>query len=125
VCLHDAEPRVAALAEWFFTELSKRGNQVFNLLPDMLSHMSKIAADNALPSLLHRVDAGPPPPVFGQAAFRSATKFLLSLLDKDKHLDGLAEKLLQRLSGGAAGSTHNAASADTERALWRDVAYCL
>jgi condensin complex subunit 1 len=124
VCLHDPEPRVAALAEWFFLELSKRGNTVFNLLPDMLSHLSMIS------SKVH--EGGSPLALFGQSAFRGAMKFLLGLLDKDKHTDSLAEKFIQRLhsSGGASVGLESETSSSTGgvdygRALWRDVAYCL
>ena len=133
--------RPAAAASQFFTELSKRGgNPIYNLLPDALSCLSRIAAESAAAAAAAARVAAPastvaPPPAlaFDQAAFRSVVKFLLSFINKDKHADALAEKLLHRLAGGSAGGAGDAASAEPhgsvaaseERALWRDVAFCL
>ena len=40
LCLEDPDPRVAALARLFFAELAKKGNAVYNTLPDVISALS-------------------------------------------------------------------------------------
>ena len=109
-------------ASQFFTELSKRGgNPIYNLLPDTLSCLSRIVAEGR-----EAAASSPPGAVFDQAAFRTVVKYLLGFINKDKHADALAEKLLHRLagSGGTKESSESLGTGD-ESALWRDVAFCL
>ncbi|KAL4827281.1 hypothetical protein H8958_020190 [Nasalis larvatus] len=40
VLLIDPEPQIAALAKTFFNKLSHEGNRIYNLLPDIISHLS-------------------------------------------------------------------------------------
>jgi hypothetical protein len=57
VCLRDEDPSIVDLAKTFFFELSKRGdNQIYNILPDTLSHLSRLAHDGSDGS-----EEGPPP----------------------------------------------------------------
>ncbi|VDK60758.1 unnamed protein product [Anisakis simplex] len=77
-CMLDSNAHVANLAKFFFAELSKKGNMIYNLMPDMISRLSsnqEVSVDD-----------------FGQIM-----KLLLSFIKKDKQADSLLEKLCQRM----------------------------
>uniref|UniRef100_F1KR65 Condensin complex subunit 1 n=1 Tax=Ascaris suum TaxID=6253 RepID=F1KR65_ASCSU len=77
-CTIDANPSIANLAKYFFVELSKKGNVIYNLMPDMISRLSsneEVTTED-----------------FGQIM-----KLLLSFIKKDKQADSLLEKLCQRM----------------------------
>uniref|UniRef100_A0A2K6V8B9 Condensin complex subunit 1 n=1 Tax=Saimiri boliviensis boliviensis TaxID=39432 RepID=A0A2K6V8B9_SAIBB len=75
VLLIDPGPQIAALAKNFFNELSHKGNTIYNLLPDIISHLSD-------PEL--GVEEEP---------FHTIMKQLLSYINKDKQTGSLVEKL--------------------------------
>uniref|UniRef100_A0A183UQP2 Cnd1 domain-containing protein n=1 Tax=Toxocara canis TaxID=6265 RepID=A0A183UQP2_TOXCA len=77
-CIVDANVNIANLAKFFFAELSKKGNIIYNLMPDVVSRLSsnqEVAIDD----------------------FREIMKLLLSFIKKDKQADSLLEKLCQRM----------------------------
>ena len=43
LCIVDDEPRIAGLAKLFFNELAQKGNALYNVLPDIISHLSDAA----------------------------------------------------------------------------------
>ena len=94
----DPDPRTAALAALFFHELAARAHKgahpVYNLVPDVLS---SLAADASI----------------SQPNFQTIMRSLLAHVGKEKHGDGLVDKLLPRLSRGAP------------RAAARGAAFCL
>ncbi|KAL4434047.1 hypothetical protein ABPG75_000488 [Micractinium tetrahymenae] len=81
--LEDEDSRIAALAQLFFHELAKKEykgtSPVYNLLPDILSNLSK--------------ERG-----LGKAQFQSIMQHLLGYIKKDKQGDSLIEKLCQRFA---------------------------
>jgi condensin complex subunit 1 len=83
VCLEDSDERVAALASLFFHELAKKEykgtSPIYNLLPDMLSMLSKDSTLN-------------------RSQFQSVMQQLLAHIKKDKQGDALVEKLCQRFA---------------------------
>jgi hypothetical protein len=114
VCLNDADASIADISRMFFAELAKRpNNPVYNIFPDTLSCLSRLASA--------------PPPVgdahvspLSRATLRDILRFLLSFVTKAAQTEALAERLLARLDLAAA----QVDSAE-ERALAADIAFCL
>jgi condensin complex subunit 1 len=95
LCLEDSESRIADLAKLFFHELAKKGNVLYNILPDIISRLSD-------PSMS-----------VSEERFNDILKYLLSFIQKEKQSDMLVEKLCHRFR-----TTRN------ER-QWREIAHCL
>jgi len=77
LCLEDDEVRIRDMARLLFTELSKRSNNpVYNLLPDIISRMSKMNAPKKV--------------------FRGIVSFLLKFIQKEHQNATLADKLCHR-----------------------------
>ncbi|XP_062489144.1 condensin complex subunit 1 isoform X2 [Pezoporus occidentalis] len=93
--LIDPEEAIMEVAQNFFTELSKKGNAIYNLLPDIISHLSD------------------PNCSIEEESFRTIMRHLLSYITKDKQTESLVEKLCQRFR-----------IARTER-QYRDLSCCL
>ncbi|XP_065532365.1 condensin complex subunit 1 isoform X2 [Lathamus discolor] len=93
--LIDPEEAIVGVAQNFFTELSNKGNAIYNLLPDIISHLSD------------------PNCSIEEESFRTIMRHLLSYITKDKQTESLVEKLCQRFR-----------TARTER-QYRDLSYCL
>lgn len=125
VCLEDPDPGVACMAARFFAELTKRGvkgaNPVYTHLPDVLSNLCG--------------DAG-----LEDAAFRRIMQRLLQHVSKERHVDGLVEKLCLRFQGsvnapgckrsesveqGKEDSPEQSNGSDPTMRLWRRLAFCL
>lgn len=95
ICIVDHDERIASLAKLFFNELAKKGNAVYNIMPDMISRLSD-------------PDIG-----IDEDHFRTIMKYLFSFIQKDKHCESLVEKLCHR---------YRATRVDRQ---WRDLSYCL
>ncbi|KAM4684127.1 condensin complex subunit 1 isoform 2-T2 [Amazona ochrocephala] len=93
--LIDPEEAIVGVAQNFFTELSNKGNAIYNLLPDIISHLSD------------------PNCSIEEESFHTIMRHLLSYITKDKQTESLVEKLCQRFR-----------TARTER-QYRDLSYCL
>jgi hypothetical protein len=125
VCLSDPEQRISDLTRVFFTELSKRSsNPIYNILPDTLSCLSRLASGEAqnqefataIVADAAGVTSGPSPVALRQLdreTFRDIVRFLLSFIGKDKQSDSLAEKLLHRFESTSAGGGEGSTSAET------------
>merc|ERR1711997_1137564 len=91
----DDVEKISNMAKLFFTELARKGNALYNVMPDIISGLSNpeagIEEDN----------------------FREVMKYIIALIEKDKHLESLVEKLCLRFR-----------VTKTER-QWRDLAFCL
>lgn len=94
-CLEDKDGRISDLAKLFFLELSKKGNAIYNILPDVISRLSD-------------PDCG-----IEEEPFRNILRYLLSFIQKDRQSESLVEKLCHRFR-----------ATKTER-QWRDLAFCL
>jgi len=126
-CLHDSEPRIVDLAR--LVRATCQNRRVFSVhslpppspctSPRSFSPNSRSAAETpfttsfrTLSCLSHccgKLASAPHQHAdgisqFDQAAFRKVVKYLLSFVNKDKHADALAEKLLHRLAGSASSS---------------------
>ncbi|EDQ87343.1 uncharacterized protein MONBRDRAFT_33420 [Monosiga brevicollis MX1] len=95
LCLCDPIERIGSLTRLFFTELANKGNAIYNILPDVISHISSPDAS---------VDA---------AAFETIASFLFQFIKKDKQAESLVEKLCHRFR-----TTQSVVQ-------WRQFAYCL
>ncbi|XP_064500638.1 condensin complex subunit 1 isoform X2 [Pseudopipra pipra] len=93
--LIDPDEAVVGVAQNFFGELSNKGNAVYNLLPDIISHLSN-------------PDCG-----IEEESFHTIMRHLFSYITKDKQTESLVEKLCQRFR-----------TARTER-QYRDLSHCL
>ncbi|XP_058681359.1 condensin complex subunit 1 [Ammospiza caudacuta] len=93
--LIDPEEAIVAVAQNFFGELASKGNAVYNLLPDIISHLSD------------------PNSSIEEESFHTIMRHLFSYITKDKQTESLVEKLCQRFR-----------TARTER-QYRDLSHCL
>ncbi|KAJ8021490.1 Condensin complex subunit 1 [Holothuria leucospilota] len=94
-CIVDSEERLAALAKLFFFELSKKGNAIYNIMPDIISRLSD--PDIGLP----------------EDQFRTILRYLFAFIQKDRQAEALVEKLCHRFR----------ASRSEQQS--RELAYCL
>ena len=93
ICLLDEETRIADLARIFFHELARKNkNSIYNHLPDTISCLGR------------KVNS---------TEFKTVVGFLIGLLDKEKHHEGMIEKMCHRFRAveNVQGS--------------RDLAYCI
>ncbi|XP_062369276.1 condensin complex subunit 1 [Cinclus cinclus] len=93
--LIDPEEAIVGVAQNFFGELANKGNAVYNLLPDIISHLSD------------------PNSGIEEEPFHTIMRHLFSYITKDKQTESLVEKLCQRFR-----------TARTER-QYRDLSHCL
>ncbi|NXC83205.1 CND1 protein, partial [Cercotrichas coryphoeus] len=95
--LIDPEEAIVGVAQNFFGELANKasGNAVYNLLPDIISHLSD------------------PNSGIEEESFHTVMRHLFSYITKDKQTESLVEKLCQRFR-----------TARTER-QYRDLSHCL
>ncbi|CAN8063657.1 unnamed protein product [Agarophyton chilense] len=78
ICILDENKRIAELAKLFFNELARKAaNAIYNILPDTISCMSKMDG-------------------LTKSGFKTVVSFLVGLMDKEKHGDGMVEKLCHR-----------------------------
>ena len=93
--LEDPDERIARLCRVFFHELARKGNNpVYAVLPDIISTLSSANDVTA-------------------ASFKYILRYLIKFIDKEKHTEGLVDKLCHRFH-----TSDNVAQ-------WRDFAYCL
>ncbi|CDF39464.1 unnamed protein product [Chondrus crispus] len=95
ICILDENGRIADLARLFFHELARKSaNAIYNILPDTIScmsHMEDLKSDD----------------------FKTVVAFLVGLMDKEKHADGMVEKLCHRFRTNESVREN------------RDLAYCI
>ncbi|XP_076036312.1 CAP-D2 condensin subunit [Oratosquilla oratoria] len=95
MCITDEDPRIAGLSKLFFSELARKGNALYNVLPDIISRLSS------------------PEIGVGEERFRTILSHILNLVQKDKQMENLIEKLCHRFQ------------ATTTPRQWRDITYSL
>ncbi|KAL0838771.1 hypothetical protein ABMA28_016820 [Loxostege sticticalis] len=95
LCCADKDPRVASMTKLFFKQLSQKGNALYNVMPDIISRLSD------------------PELNVPEEQYRVIMKYITSLIQKDRQMEALIEKLCQRFK------------LSTEERQWRDLAFCL
>lgn len=95
LCCVDVDSTVSSMTRTFFKQLSCKGNSLYNVMPDIISRLSD-------PTL--KVE---------EEDFRTIMKYITSLIQKDRQMEALVEKLCHRFK------------LSTEERQWRDLAYCL
>ncbi|CAD0201294.1 unnamed protein product [Chrysodeixis includens] len=95
LCCADKDARVASMTRLFFKQLSQKGNALYNVMPDIISRLSD------------------PELNVPEEQYRVIMKYITSLIQKDRQMEALVEKLCQRFK------------LSTEERQWRDIAYCL
>ena len=70
-CIVDSVDKIAGLAKLFFAELSKKGNTLYNVMPDIVSRLSD------------------PEKGVEEEPFRTIMKYIFGLIEKDKLLESL------------------------------------
>ncbi|XP_039753451.1 condensin complex subunit 1 [Pararge aegeria] len=95
LCCADKDSRVATMTKLFFKQLSQKGNALYNVMPDIISRLSD------------------PELNVPEEQYRVIMKYITSLIQKDRQMEALVEKLCQRFK------------LSTEERQWRDLAYCL
>ncbi|XP_059092288.1 condensin complex subunit 1-like isoform X2 [Tigriopus californicus] len=95
LCIDDGNEKISGLAKQFFTELARKGNALYNVMPDIISRLSDVASG------------------VSEEKFRTILSFIVGLIEKDKHLESLVEKLCHRFR------------ATQSSRQWRDLSYCL
>lgn len=95
LCIMDENEKISNMAKLFFTELSRKGNKLYNVMPDIVSRLSDPNAE------------------ISEAKFKEIMRYIISLIDKDKHSESLVEKLCHRFH------------ATTTQRQWRDIGFCL
>ena len=76
VCLEDGSQRIGDLSRLFFSELSNKGNAIYNVMPDVISHVSHEGVS--------------------EEKMKRIMTFLFSFIKKDRHAESLVDKLCQR-----------------------------
>ncbi|XP_077998535.1 condensin complex subunit 1-like [Glandiceps talaboti] len=94
-CIVDGDDRINNMAKMFFHELAKKGNAVYNIMPDVISRLSD-------------PDVG-----VEEEHFKTIMRYLFSFIQKDRQCESLVEKLCHRFR-----------AARTDRQV-RDLAFCL
>merc|ERR1712110_506851 len=95
LCIMDENEKICNMAKLFFTELSRKGNKLYNVMPDIVSRLSDPACE------------------IDEDKFKEIMKYIIGLIDKDKHSESLVEKLCHRFH------------ATTTERQWRDIGFCL
>ncbi|CAG0920709.1 unnamed protein product, partial [Notodromas monacha] len=96
-CIVDDDLDVSSLTREFFRELSKKNNMLYNTLPDLISGLMD------------------PTKPLEQEEFQIITRFVFSLIDKDKQMEVLVEKICGRLGAAITDKPQQ----------WENLAYCL
>lgn len=95
VCIVDEDTQICQDVRQFFKALSQKDNALYNVMPDILSHLTD------------------PELNLNESDFQEILKYILNLLQKEKQVDSIVDKICARFK-----------LATTER-QWRDFAYCL
>ncbi|KAF8770443.1 Condensin complex subunit 1 like protein [Argiope bruennichi] len=80
-CIADEQKSVADVAMYLFSELAKKGNIIYNIIPDIISTLSDPKAE------------------FSEEKFQVVLRHMLQYVEKEKLVEGLVEKLCVRFAG--------------------------
>ncbi|KAF5285103.1 hypothetical protein FQA39_LY16792 [Lamprigera yunnana] len=76
-CIVDEHQELRAMSKNFFTQLSHKANNLYNVLPDIFSHLSDC-------------------PLLGEENLKLIMKFLFGLIDKNKQMENLVERFCSK-----------------------------
>jgi condensin complex subunit 1 len=116
LCTIDPEPQIAALAKLFFQELAQINNGIviYNLMPDIISHLSDNGSGEAIQSTQAKNGGGLAAREITEESFRTVVTYLFTFIKRDKQCETLIEKLCTSFRTANVG----------ERKC-RDLAFCL
>lgn len=97
LCIADAEEDISSLACKLFVELGQKGNTLYNVLTDIISHLSNPCAEVPV----------------SEETFQMIMKFLIEQIQKERQFESLVEKLCKRMQ------------TSTSERQWKDLVYCL
>ncbi|KAG8236848.1 hypothetical protein J437_LFUL017213, partial [Ladona fulva] len=86
LCILDPNRKLSEIAKLFFKELAQKGNALYNVMTDIISRLSN-------PAL------GVP-----ESSFQTILSFLIQLIQKDRQIDSLVEKLCLRFQTTSSGA---------------------
>ncbi len=119
-CILDADKRVADLARLFFHELAGKDNAIYNHIPDMISSLSPPISgreedgDEGGDDVAFREGSGRSRgAVISEGDFCTIARFIFDFVKKERQMEGLVEKVCQRLRQCSPGREA------------RDLSYCL
>ncbi|XP_018316818.1 condensin complex subunit 1 isoform X2 [Mycetomoellerius zeteki] len=95
LCIIDEDEQIRRDTKEFFSQLAQKGNALYNIVPDILSRLAD-------PQLNLK-----------EKHFQETIRYILSLMQKEKQIDTIIDKICTRFKLAA-----------TER-QWRDLSYCL
>ncbi|XP_054720935.1 condensin complex subunit 1-like [Uloborus diversus] len=79
-CIADSNENISRIAKYLFTELSKKGNVIYNIIPDIISSLSD------------------PKSGIQEEKFQVILSHMLQYIEKEKLVEGLVEKLCCRFT---------------------------
>lgn len=95
VCIVDENEEIRKVTKEFFKAIKDKSNILYNVLPDIISRLSPADA------------------LLQEDKFRSIMTYIMDLIDKDRQVESLVDKLCLRFK------------VTTVERQWRDIAYCL
>ncbi|KAJ6644617.1 Condensin complex subunit 1 [Pseudolycoriella hygida] len=95
MCIVDPNDEIRNSTQQFFREIAHKSNILYNVLPDIISRLSDPNSD------------------VEEEKYRVIMKYIIGLINKDKQVESLVEKLCLRFK------------VTKEERQWRDIGYCL
>lgn len=95
LCIIDPDSRISGMSRMFFSEFARKGNALYNVMPDIISRLCD------------------PEAAVNEDDFRVVLKWIMALIQKEKQSESLVEKIILRLGASR-----------TERQS-RDLVFCL
>ncbi|KAH8418366.1 hypothetical protein KR222_004050, partial [Zaprionus bogoriensis] len=95
LCIVDESDEIRNITQQFFKEIANKSNMLYNVLPDIISKLGDTSLN------------------LEEDKYRTIMRYILGLIQKDRQIESLVEKLCMRFP-----------DTRTER-QWRDISYCL
>lgn len=95
MCIVDPNDEIKNITQQFFKEIANKSNILYNVLPDIISKLSDTNLN------------------IEEEKYRIIMRYILGLIQKDRQVESLVEKLCLRFR------------VTTEERQWRDISFCL
>ncbi|XP_055905047.1 condensin complex subunit 1 [Eupeodes corollae] len=95
MCIVDPHDEIKDITQQFFKEIANKSNILYNVLPDIISKLSDTNIN------------------IEEEKYRIIMRYILGLIQKDRQVESLVEKLCLRFK------------VTTEERQWRDISFCL